>query len=111
MSTPYVIVFTTASDRSSAREIGRALLDERLAACVQLLPIESMYNWKGEVSSEDELLLIVKTTAHHYAEVEATIRALHSYELPEIVAVPIDHGLPAYLGWIDEVTRRGDLTR
>ena len=104
MSSPYVIVLTTAGDTSSAREIGRALLEERLAACVQLIPISSMYTWKGEVSEEDEVLLLVKTRARHYADVEATIRSLHSSEVPEIVSIPIDGGLPAYLGWIDEVT-------
>ena len=75
-----------------------------MAACVQMLPIDSLYTWKGETVSESEVLLLVKTRRELYAEIERTIVSLHNYETPEILLLPVAEGLPAYLDWIDEVT-------
>jgi periplasmic divalent cation tolerance protein len=100
-----LLVFTTAPDRAVAMRIARALVDARLAACVNVLAgCTSVYRWEGAVETAEELPLIIKTRAGRYAEVEAAIRRLHPYELPEILAVPVMHGLPEYLEWVTEET-------
>ncbi len=104
MSKAYCVVLTTAASQEDAREIAESVLSKKLAACVQLLSIESMYSWKGEIAREDEVLLILKTRQELYAELEKTIVSVHKYETPEVVLLPVGNGLPAYLGWIDEVT-------
>jgi len=77
------------------------LVQERVAACVNILaPCASVYRWQGSVQHAEEFPLLIKTTREAYAALEAAIRARHPYELPEIVAVPIEHGLPAYLDWV-----------
>ena len=100
----YAVVFTTVRSREDARRIADKLLSERLAACVQMLPIDSLYTWKGETVSDSEVLLLVKTRRELYAEIERTIVSLHNYVTPEILLLPVAEGLPAYLDWIDEVT-------
>lgn len=96
------LVLTTAPDREVAERLARTLVEERLAACVNVLPaMQSIYRWKGQIESASEQLLVVKTRTADYAAVEARIRALHPYELPEVIAVPILAGLPAYLAWLD----------
>ncbi|MGD8615443.1 MAG: divalent-cation tolerance protein CutA [Gammaproteobacteria bacterium] len=106
--TKILIIFCTAPDSDTGRRIAEELVEYRLAACVNLLPgIESVYRWQGEVQRDSEVLLLIKARASDYAEVEAAIMALHPYELPEIVAVPLSGGLPAYLDWVakhDEAT-------
>jgi len=95
------LVFCTAPDTDTARRIASALVEYRLAACVNLLPgIESIYRWEGEVKSDAEVLLMIKARSADYALLETRIRALHPYELPEIIAVPLIAGLPAYLDWV-----------
>jgi len=95
------LVFCTAPDADTARRIASALVEYRLAACVNLLPgIESLYRWEGKVVSNKEVLLMIKARATDYPLLETRIRALHPYELPEIIAVPLTAGLPAYLDWI-----------
>jgi len=95
------LVLTTASSSDEARKIARALVERRLAACVNILPqIESVYRWKGEVEEAQEWLLIIKTTAAGFERVRDVIRELHSYELPECVCVSIEDGGPEYLEWI-----------
>ncbi len=97
------IVLTTAGTRDEAAKIGRALVERRLAACVNLVgPVESVYRWKGTVESAQEWLLVVKTTASACDQVHAAIRDLHSYELPECVMLPIEGGSEEYLAWIGE---------
>ena len=97
------LVLTTASSSDEARKIARALVERRLAACVNILPqIESLYRWKGEVEEAQEWLLIIKTTAAGFERVRDVIRELHSYELPECVCVSIEDGGPEYLEWIGE---------
>jgi periplasmic divalent cation tolerance protein len=95
------IVLCTVPDETAARRIASALVTERLAACVNVVPgITSVYRWKGATETAAELLLIIKTTATVYAQLQDRVRALHPYELPEVIAVSIDHGLPEYLAWI-----------
>jgi periplasmic divalent cation tolerance protein len=93
-------VMCTAGDRASAQAIAAALVEERLAACVQLMPIESWYRWNGEVRHDAEVMLTAKTVRGRLPALEARIRALHPYDLPEIVALPIVGGSADYLAWV-----------
>jgi periplasmic divalent cation tolerance protein len=103
-----LIVFTNLPDRASALKLARALVDRRLAACVSVLgEISSVYRWKGEIADETEVAVLVKTHATAYAALESAIKALHPYEIPEIVAVPVAGGLPAYLDWVGAETAQG----
>lgn len=95
-----VTVMCAVGNRDNAEAIARLLVEERLAACVQVMPIESWYRWEGVVHHDPELMLLVKTTSARLAAVERRIRALHTYELPEVAAVPIVGGSAAYLDWI-----------
>ena len=95
------IVLCTVPDEAIAKQIAAALIEERLAACVNIVPgISSVYRWEDIVETSAELLLIIKTTAAVYMQLQNRIRALHPYELPEIIAVALDRGLPEYLAWI-----------
>jgi periplasmic divalent cation tolerance protein len=95
------IVLCTVPDEATARRIASALVAENLAACVNIVPgITSVYRWKGAIETAPELLLIIKTTVGVYTRLQDRIHALHPYELPEIIAVSIDRGLPDYLSWI-----------
>ncbi len=101
MAIHYQIVLTTCPELSSARAIATAVVEQRLAACVNIVPgIESIYRWQGQLEHDNELLLIIKTDSASYAALERAIQALHPAELPEIIAVPLNAGLPAYLDWI-----------
>jgi periplasmic divalent cation tolerance protein len=99
------IVITTCASRSDAESIARELVGRRLAACVQMCPIDSIYRWQGAIEQAQEVMLFCKIKSQDYAAVEAAIQALHSYETPEIVEIAIDKGLPAYLRWIATETR------
>ena len=102
---PFVIVITTLPDRASARTLAEALVHERLAACVNLMAeCTSIYHWQGSVETAAEVPVLIKTRAERYAELEAAIRALHPYELPEIIAVPAVRGLGEYLQWVSDET-------
>ena len=97
------IVLSTAGSEDQARKIARHLVDERLAACVNIIPrIESIYRWQDKVESSAEWLLLIKTTGEKSPAVRDAIRALHSYELPAIHAFAFEHVLPAYAAWIAE---------
>lgn len=101
-----LLVITNLPDRASAESLAALLLEQRLAACVNLLaPCDSFYRWRGEMQRDSEHALLIKTAQDRYAELEASIRAHHPYELPEIIAVPIVGGMPAYLQWIESETR------
>jgi periplasmic divalent cation tolerance protein len=96
-------VQTTAGSAEEAERIAAALVERRLAACVQTLgPIASRYRWRGEIETAEEWLCLAKTEAARYPELEAAIRELHSYEEPEIVATPIVAGSSGYLAWLGE---------
>jgi len=100
-----ILVLTTLPDHAGAQSLARALVAGRLAACVNVgAPVESMYHWHGEIETAHEIPVAIKTRAALYAQVEAAIVAAHPYELPEIIAIPIVHGLPRYLDWIDAET-------
>lgn len=94
------IALTTVATPDDARRLTDGLLDQRLAACVQALPIQSAYRWKGAIQREPETLLLIKTRAALYPAVEAFLRAHHPYETPEIVFVPIAAGATDYLRWL-----------
>ena len=105
--TEQLIVFVTVPSRDDGERIAAALVGEQLAACVNVVgPIHSIYRWQGAVQRDEEHLLLIKTTRAQYPGLEARVQALHTYELPEIVAVPIERGSAAYLAWIVEATGR-----
>lgn len=104
----FVVVMTTTGSREEAEKVAGALVGERLAACVQLLPITSYFTWKGQLQHDDEVLLLVKTRTSLYPRVEERIRSLHSYDTPEVVATPVENGSARYLSWIEEVTAAPD---
>ena len=100
-----LLVITNAPDREVAERIAQALVDKRLAACVNILAgCTSVFRWQGEVERAEEIPLFIKTRTARYPEVEALIRHLHPYELPEVIAVPLAQGLPEYLQWLAEET-------
>ena len=101
-----LLVITNCPDEEVANRIALALVEEQLAACVNLLPrVQSVYRWQGAIESASEVPLLIKTTAGRYTELEAAIRELHPYDVPEIIALPIAQGLPAYLDWLAAETR------
>ena len=96
-----LLVLTNLPDRASADRLADSLIERRLAACINILaPCRSVYRWKGAVQHDEEHPMLIKTTAERYSEVEAAIRAGHPYELPEIIAFPVERGLAAYLEWL-----------
>ena len=102
MATDAIVVFMTAADAEEAGRLADALVEKRLAACVQILPeIESVYRWQGKVERQREVLLIAKTVSSKFEELEKEVRVLHSYETPEIVAVPLLAGSNPYLAWLE----------
>ncbi|HEX3143502.1 MAG TPA: divalent-cation tolerance protein CutA [Pyrinomonadaceae bacterium] len=102
-SEPIVVMMTAASAEEASR-IGEMLVSQKLAACVQVLPpIQSIYVWQGEVQRESEILILAKTTQSNFAELERQVRAIHSYETPEIIALPIVCGSKSYLDWLFDV--------
>ncbi|MCV6636885.1 divalent-cation tolerance protein CutA [Candidatus Albibeggiatoa sp. nov. NOAA] len=103
----YQVLFNTCPDLNTAQDIAKVLLEKHLAACINIVPqIQSMYEWKGEIVTDTELLLIIKTQAKHYASIEKLLMELHPYEVPELIALPINAGLPSYLDWIQSVTEK-----
>ena len=102
-----VVVLATAGSEDEAARIAHAVVAERLAACVNVVgPIHSIYRWQDAVEDAREWLLIVKARATDLASLEARIRALHSYDVPEVLALPVTGGAEAYLAWLDAATRR-----
>jgi len=100
-----LIVITHAPDRDVAQKIARALIERKLAACVNILAeCTSVYRWQGKLETATEVPLLIKTRAAIYPDLEAAIKSLHPYELPEIVAVAIERGLPEYLEWVGAET-------
>jgi periplasmic divalent cation tolerance protein len=104
MATHFAIVMTTCGGKPEAELIATRLVEERLSACVQMFPIESVYRWEGAVQHANEWMLFCKIKANDYPNVEAAIRAAHTYSNPEIVEVGIENGAKAYLAWIASVT-------
>ncbi len=101
-----LLVLTNCPDEATATRIRRALVDARLAACVnQLGPVQSTYRWKGAVEEAIEVPLLIKTTRARYPDLEASLRELHPYSVPEIVALPVERGCEDYLTWVRAETR------
>ncbi|MFN0150945.1 MAG: divalent-cation tolerance protein CutA [bacterium] len=100
------VLLVTAPDEAAAREIARALVEERLAACVNLIPIRaSIYRWEGKLVEEGECLMIIKSTAARLEALAKRIIALHPYSVPEIISVPVERGSAPYLAWIAQSVR------
>jgi periplasmic divalent cation tolerance protein len=103
--TPY-LVFCTSPSREEARQIARDLVEKKLAACVNISnSIESIYSWQNKVETAEEVLLLIKTTSRNYQKLEKEIQMLHSYSVPEIIAITVEQGSSAYLDWVIESTR------
>jgi len=101
MSDPVLLCYCTCPDPASAQHLAEALVHEGLAACVNHLPgIRSTYRWQGKVTSDSEELLMIKTTVARFPALKERVLALHPYELPELIAVPVAHGHEAYLDWV-----------
>ena len=101
-----LLVFTNLPDRASAERLAELLLEQRLAACVNILaPCRSVYRWKGALQHDEEHPMLIKTSAERYGALEQALRQGHPYELPEIIAVSIEQGLPAYLDWVAAETK------
>ena len=98
------IVITTAPDREEAEKLAEGILDNRLAACVQMADIRSFFLWEGAMQKESEVALYIKTTEARYSDLEAYIQEYHSYDVPEIIKLPVTGGLPGYLNWLDSTT-------
>lgn len=98
-----LLVLSNFPDRPAAEKVARCLIEERLAACVNILAeCSSIYQWQGNIEVSQEVPLLIKTTQENYAQLETILQECHPYQLPEIIALPISHGLPAYLNWINE---------
>jgi periplasmic divalent cation tolerance protein len=102
MNSPIIILSTTGSE-DEASKIAEHLVSNRLAACVNIIPsITSVYRWKGEMNSDREILMVIKTDASRFEEIKTAVRNMHSYETPELIAISIQQGLQQYLDWISE---------
>ena len=102
----YIQVITTTPSRELAQQIAEKLVEDKSAACAQVSgPITSIYEWKGKVENEEEWYCVIKTRKDLFREVEESIKTLHSYEVPEIIALPILEGSPAYLAWLNQVVK------
>jgi periplasmic divalent cation tolerance protein len=96
-----LLVLSTFPDAATARRVGRELVEQRCAACANILPqIESIYWWENKVENATETLVLFKTTVDRYAALESTLKQLHPYEVPEVIAFPVEDGLPDYLRWV-----------
>jgi periplasmic divalent cation tolerance protein len=107
MGAALITVYTTFPDRETAARVTRALVEERLAACANLLPIQSIYRWRGRIEETGEWAALLKTRRDLYPEVEARLRALHPYEVPAILGSPDELVDPAYAAWVEESTGPG----
>ncbi|MDQ3199009.1 MAG: divalent-cation tolerance protein CutA [Verrucomicrobiota bacterium] len=103
MAVEAILVFSTFPDTATAQRIGRELVEQHCAACANILPgVESIYWWEGKIETAKETLVLFKTTSDRYEALETTLRHLHPYEVPEIIALSIERGLPEYLRWVSE---------
>ena len=101
MTDPVLLCYCTCPDAAGAERLARTLVEERLAACVNRLPgVASTYRWQGQVTTDHEELLLIKTTAGRFDALKSRLLALHPYELPELIAVPVERGHAAYLDWV-----------
>ena len=102
----YIVIFSTAANTEEASRIAEKLVSGRLVACVNIVPgIQSIYWWNNAVQKEQEVLMVMKTEKSKYQEVERTIKSLHSYEVPEIISLPLENGFEGYLKWIENTLK------
>ncbi len=107
--TDKVVAYTTCSDKAEAEKLARHLVEERLAACVSVLPgVQSFYRWQGKIEVDDEILLMIKTSRDLVDEVRRALDQLHSYDLPELIVVPVVDGSPNYLAWLERELTPGE---
>jgi periplasmic divalent cation tolerance protein len=102
-STGYSVVLVTAASQAEATAIATMLIEEKLAACVNVFPVQSIYQWQGRIQQESEFQLIIKTNLAKFSELSSRIQEIHSYEVPEIIALPIVSGSESYLAWLSDV--------
>ena len=103
--TDYIVILVTAGSEAEAEKIAKALVEERLAACVNLMnPIRSIYRWEGKIADDREWLLLIRTRAEGFSAVADRVKALHSYQVPEVIALPILAGTEGYLRWLQDET-------
>lgn len=101
----HIMAITTVADEKSAAVLARTLVERRIVACVNIVPgVRSIYRFKGAIEDEAECVLLMKTRGARFGELAAALSELHAYEVPELIAVPIEKGSAAYLGWVDENT-------
>ena len=105
MKNEYSMIITTVADKEAAKKIARMLVEKQLAACVQILPIESVYVWQDEICEEHEVTLFIKSKTMLFDEIVTAVKEVRIYEVPEIIQIPITNGLPEYLQWINDNTR------
>ena len=102
----YIVILSTAGNAEEASEIAKKLVSDRLVACVNIIPgIQSIYWWNDAVQSEQEVLMVMKTEKSKYQDVESAIKSLHSYEVPEIISLPLENGFEGYLKWIENTLK------
>jgi periplasmic divalent cation tolerance protein len=102
-----IVVLVTVGSELEATSIARDLVEKRLVACVNILPgVRSIFQWEGKVTEESEYLLVAKTVSQAFEDVVAAVKSLHSYSVPEVIALPIQYGLPEYLSWVRESTNQ-----
>jgi len=107
MTTPYLVLLTTCPNETTAQQLAYSLLQNELVACINLLPqTRSIFKWKGQIVEEQEILLLMKTRQECYTAIEAMLQTQHPYEVPELIALPIEQGLLDYLRWIDETVKK-----
>jgi len=104
MENKFSIIITTLPDKASAKNLAKLLVEKKLAACVQIFPIESVYAWEGKICDENEFFLFIKSKTVNFERISAAIKENHTYDVPEIVQIPLTNGLPEYLKWIDDLT-------
>lgn len=105
-ATSYIIVFVTTANKAEAEKISQALLQEKLIACANIInPVTSFFHWKGHVDCAEECLAVMKSRRDLFSQLAQRVKALHSYEVPEILALPIIDGSAEYLGWMSEVLK------
>ncbi|MBT3880357.1 MAG: divalent-cation tolerance protein CutA [Candidatus Scalindua sp.] len=102
----YIVIYITTGSVNEAEKIGRALVEEKLAACSNIIsPIRSIYRWQGKICDDKEALMVLKTRKKHFEQIVKRVETLHSYDVPEIIAIPIIEGSSKYMSWLNEETK------
>lgn len=106
--TDKIVVFSNCGSAAEARKVARHLVERRLAACVNIVPgVRSIYHWQGKIEDEREWMLVIKSTRPLFEQLQSELRKVHSYQVPEVIALAVVDGSPDYLGWIDKETGSG----